>query len=158
MWVTSNHVNCSRRNPKTQWKVCLSYWNTGILYCTCKHFLHKARKPIRNSSIIRWTFFQSLSMWSRSEDIMDIEMVKSHETKNIIWLTNWKRNAKRKSSKESTTDSYTIKHFVFQRKSSRRALSTMGCSCGWRPHSPFDTTRVPPLKEDMAASFKEAKF
>ena len=29
--------------PKTQCKVCLSYWNIGILYCTCGHFLHKER-------------------------------------------------------------------------------------------------------------------
>ena len=27
--------------PKTQCTVCLSCWNTGILYCTCGHFLHK---------------------------------------------------------------------------------------------------------------------
>ena len=33
-------------------------------------------------------------------------------------------------------------------KSSRwRTLSTMGCSCGWRSHSPFDRTRIPPLSE-----------
>ena len=24
--------------PKTQCKVCLSYWNIGIVYCTCGHF------------------------------------------------------------------------------------------------------------------------
>ena len=29
--------------PKTQCKVCLSYWNIGILYCTCGHLLHKER-------------------------------------------------------------------------------------------------------------------
>ena len=29
--------------PKTQCTVCLSYWNTGILCCTCGHFLHKER-------------------------------------------------------------------------------------------------------------------
>ena len=28
---------------KTQCKVCLSYSNIGILYCTCGHFLHKER-------------------------------------------------------------------------------------------------------------------
>ena len=27
--------------PKTQCSVCLSYWNIGILYCTCGHLLHK---------------------------------------------------------------------------------------------------------------------
>ena len=26
--------------PKTQCTVCLSYWNIGIFYCTCGHFLH----------------------------------------------------------------------------------------------------------------------
>ena len=29
--------------PKTQCKVCLSYWSICILYCTCGHFLHKER-------------------------------------------------------------------------------------------------------------------
>ena len=27
--------------PKTQCKVCLSYWDTGIVNCTCGHFLRK---------------------------------------------------------------------------------------------------------------------
>ena len=27
--------------PKTQCKSCLSYWNTGMIYCTCGHLLHK---------------------------------------------------------------------------------------------------------------------
>ena len=30
--------------PKTQCKVFLSYWNIGILYCTCGHFLRKGRE------------------------------------------------------------------------------------------------------------------
>ena len=48
----------------------------------------KKEGPIKNSSIIRWTFFQSLSMSSRREDLMGIDMVKSRETKNIVRLTN----------------------------------------------------------------------
>ena len=74
--------------PKTQCTTCLTYWNTSELYCTCGHFLHKERGSIGNSSNIRWTFFQSLSMSSRREDLMDIDMVKSWETQNIIRLTN----------------------------------------------------------------------
>ena len=27
--------------PKTQCKVCLSYWDIGIVHCTCGHFLRK---------------------------------------------------------------------------------------------------------------------
>ena len=30
--------------PKTQCTVCLSYWNTGMIYCTCGHFLHKRNR------------------------------------------------------------------------------------------------------------------
>ena len=30
-------------DPKTQCKACLSYWNVGIVHCTCGHFLHKER-------------------------------------------------------------------------------------------------------------------
>ena len=29
--------------PQTQCKVCLSYWNIGIFFCTCGHFLRKGR-------------------------------------------------------------------------------------------------------------------
>ena len=30
--------------PKTQCTVCLSYWNIGIVYCTCGHFLRKRKR------------------------------------------------------------------------------------------------------------------
>ena len=39
--------------PKTQCKVCLSYWNIGIFYCTCGHFLHEERGA--NQQIINHT-------------------------------------------------------------------------------------------------------
>ena len=39
--------------PKTQCTVCLSYWNIGILYCTCGHFLHKERGA--NQEFINYT-------------------------------------------------------------------------------------------------------
>ena len=68
-----------KTESKTQCTVCLSYGKDGILYCTCGHFFHK-EVPIRNSSIFRWTFFQSLSMSSRREDLMDIDVVESRET------------------------------------------------------------------------------
>ena len=93
-------------DPKTQCKVCLSYWDIGIVYCTCGHFLRKGRRKIENSLNFRWTFFHSQSMSLRREDFMATDMGKSQETNNIIWLTNERRNAKRKSSKESMFDSY----------------------------------------------------
>ena len=34
-------------------KVCLSYWNIGIVYCTCGHFLRKRRGA--NQQFINYT-------------------------------------------------------------------------------------------------------
>ena len=39
--------------PKTQCTVCLSYWNIGILCCTCGHFLHRERGD--NQKFINYT-------------------------------------------------------------------------------------------------------
>ena len=39
--------------PKTQCKACLSYWNIGIVYCTCGHFLRKGRGA--NHQFIKYT-------------------------------------------------------------------------------------------------------
>ena len=34
-------------DSKTQCKACLSYWDTGIVYCTCGRFLHKETRVSR---------------------------------------------------------------------------------------------------------------
>ena len=39
--------------PTTQCKVCLSYWNIGIVHCTCEHFLRKGRAA--NQQFIKYT-------------------------------------------------------------------------------------------------------
>ena len=39
--------------PKTQCKICLSYWDIGIVYCTCGHFLRKGREA--NHQFIKYT-------------------------------------------------------------------------------------------------------
>ena len=99
--------------PKMQCKACLSHWNTCIVYCRGGHFLQK-ETPVNRKFVtnVQWTF-QSLSMSSRREHIMDIDMGKSQETKNIIWLMN-SRNATRDRSKESMIDSYDISNSVFE--------------------------------------------
>ena len=38
---------------KTQCKVCLSYWDIGIVYCTCGHFLRKGTE--KNKKFIKYT-------------------------------------------------------------------------------------------------------
>ena len=39
--------------PKAQCKVCLSYWDIGIVYCTCGHFLRIGREE--NQKFIKYT-------------------------------------------------------------------------------------------------------
>ena len=39
--------------PKTQCKICLSYWDIGIVYCTCGHLLRKGRGE--NQKFIKYT-------------------------------------------------------------------------------------------------------
>ena len=48
--------------PKTQCKACSSYWDIGIFYCTCGHFLRKRRGA--NQKFINYTMdvFKSLNI------------------------------------------------------------------------------------------------
>ena len=39
--------------PNTHCKLCLSYWDIGIVYCTCGHFLRKGREE--NQKFIKYT-------------------------------------------------------------------------------------------------------
>ena len=39
--------------PKTQCKVCLSYWDIGIVHCTCGHFLRKGTEE--NKKFVQYT-------------------------------------------------------------------------------------------------------
>ena len=39
--------------PKTQCKICLSYWDIGIVYCTCGHFLRKGTEE--NKKFFQYT-------------------------------------------------------------------------------------------------------
>ena len=39
--------------PKAQCKVCLSYWDVGIVYCTCEHFLRNGTEE--NKKFVQYT-------------------------------------------------------------------------------------------------------
>ena len=45
--------------PKAQCKVCLSYWDVGIVYCTCGHFLRNGKEE--NKKCVKYTM-DSLSI------------------------------------------------------------------------------------------------
>ena len=50
-WFTmfGNIESCEllETEPKTRCTACLSYWNTGMIYCTCGHFLYKETRVIQ---------------------------------------------------------------------------------------------------------------
>ena len=46
--------------PKTQCTACLSYWNIGIVYCTCGHFLQK--ETAVNRKFVKYTMDHLLSV------------------------------------------------------------------------------------------------
>ena len=149
MLVITNYVNCSKRNPK---RSAQCVWHTGIsVYSsTARAGISCIKKegPIKNSSIIRWTFFQSLSMSSRREDLIDIDMVKSRETKEYDTANQLKKKCKKERFPRNPWPIHTRSRIPYSndwKSSRRRSLSTMGSSCGWRSHSPFDRTIIPPL-------------
>ena len=52
--------------PKTQWKVCFSYWDIGMVYCTCGHFLRKGRGA--NHQFIKKTMGPSFNSRVRHQE------------------------------------------------------------------------------------------
>ena len=95
--------------PNTHCKACLSYWDTGIVYCTCGHLLHKKN---RGQSEIRQIFDGLFSPWVCHQE-KNTSWI-SIRGKSRIWLTNWKSFARKEIFKKSMTDSYKIKKSVFE--------------------------------------------
>ena len=61
--------------------IILGHWHRPL---HVRALLAKRKRGIRNSSSTRWTFFQFRSTSSRKDDLTDINMVKSRETRNTI--------------------------------------------------------------------------
>ena len=100
--------------PKTQCTVCLSYWNIGILYCTCGHFLHKERGA--NQKFINYT----MDLLSVPEYVIKKGRPHGHRygkkpgDKEYYTANQLKKKCKKRISKESMTDSYEIKNSVIE--------------------------------------------
>ena len=75
--------------PKTQCTVCLSYWNIGIVYCTCGHFLRIRTEE--NKKFVQYTM-NLLSV--PNCDPTGIDMVRSQETRNTTSPISSRRSAK----------------------------------------------------------------
>ena len=90
---------------KTQCTVCLSYWNIGILYCTCGHFLHKERGT--NQEFINYTMDFSVPEYV-------IKKGRPHGQRYGKKPGDKEHYTARRISKESMTDSYEIKNSVIE--------------------------------------------
>ena len=85
MWVTSNYVNYSRRNPKRSAKY---VYHTGTLVLSTARAgtsCVKEEGKISNSSIIRWTFFQFRSTSSRKDSPHGHRYGKKPERQGIFY-------------------------------------------------------------------------
>ena len=100
--------------PKTQCKVCLSYWDIGIVYCTCGHFLHKERGA--NQQLINFT----MDLLSVPEYVIKKGRPHGHRygktpgDKEYHTANQLKKRYKKNISKESMIDSYEMKHSVIE--------------------------------------------
>ena len=99
--------------PKTQCKACLSYWNIGIVYCTCGHFLHKEREV--NRRFVKCT----MDLLSVPEYVIKKGRHHGHRCgkkpgdKEYYLVNQLKKICKKEEfPKESMTDSYEIKNSV----------------------------------------------
>ena len=91
--------------PKTQCKVCLSYWDIGIVYCTCGHFLRKGTEE--NKKFIQCT----MDLLSIPNDYMKGDPTgtvtgRSRDTENNTSPISSRRSAKRSTTSVSTIDLY----------------------------------------------------
>ena len=125
--------------PKTQCKVCLSYWDIGIVYCTCGHFLRKWTDE--NKKFVQYT--------------MDLLSIPNFYIKT--GRPHWHRYGKKPGVRECFIDHslkivqmeellryprpiHTIRKFLQEhdwQRSNRRNLSPNGWPCGRRPHPPL---------------------
>ena len=82
--------------PKTQCKVCLSYWDIGIVYCTCGHFLRKGTEE--NKKFVQYTMdlvsFPDYYI-KRKDDPTGTVTGRSQGTENTTSLIHSRRSAKK---------------------------------------------------------------
>ena len=93
--------------PKTQCKVCLSYWDIGIVYCTIGHFLRRGTE--KNKKFIQYTM-DLLSIpdffFLRKGRLHGHRYGKKPGDREYYIANPLKRSARRRTSRVSMTDLY----------------------------------------------------
>ena len=144
--------------PKTQCKACLSYWNIGIIYCTCGHFLQKEAAVHRK--FVKYT----MDLLSVPEYV--IKKGRPHEHRygkkpgdKEYYLANQLKKKCKEKQFQGIHDRF-LQDQEFRIRMIENHRDEDLCR-RWdaladedHTHSPFDSTRVLPQKEQMVASFK----
>ena len=91
--------------PKTHCKVCLSYWDIGIVHCTCGHFLRKGTEE--NKEFVQYTIdLLSVPNYSLKKGRLHGTVTgRSQGTENTTSRIRSRRKARRRSIWVSTTGS-----------------------------------------------------
>ena len=90
--------------PKTQCKVCLSYWDVGIVYCTCGHFLRKGTEENKNFVQNTMDLLSIPNCYIEKGRPPGTVTGRSQETRNTTSLISSRRSAKRSTTRVSTID------------------------------------------------------
>ena len=130
--------------PKTQCKVCLSYWDIGIVYCTCGHFLRTGTEE--KKKFIQYTMDPHFYSWLLNKERATSRAPLREEARRQRILH--RHSAQEEVQKEvlpryprSICTRWQIPQEYDWNWSNRRSLSPNGWSCGRRSYLPFDSTR-----------------
>ena len=130
--------------PKAQCKVCLSYWNIGLFYCTCGHFLHKQRGA--NQQFINYT----MDLLSVPEYAIKKGRLHKHRygkkpgDKEYYTADQLKKKCKKKFF-QCIHDRF-IRDEQFRKRMIENHRDEDACRQMECSHSPFDSTRIPSQK------------
>ena len=95
--------------PKAQCKVCLTYWDVGIAYCTCGHFLRDGTEENKRTSSTLGTSFRFPTITSRKGDPTATATGRKRGSRMSHCESSSRRNARREISWASTTGSSAMK-------------------------------------------------
>ena len=134
--------------PKTQCKVYLSYWDIGIVYCTCGHFLRKGRGT--NQQFTKYT----MDLLSIPEYVIKKGRPHGHRYGKPGDREYYTANQLKKKCKKFfqgihdrfTRDEQFRSRMIENGRNEDVCRQMVFCSCGRRSYSPFDPTRILPLQ------------
>ena len=91
--------------PKAQCRACLTYWDVGIVYCTCGHFLRETtHQQTRSTSSPCWTSSLSRTFTSGKAGHTVTGTGRKKVAKNTTRQINFKRSVERKNTRTFTID------------------------------------------------------